>query len=440
MKWFSASNKYWILFLLIVSMISLTVTFLFVGCRDSTLPPNAVLISIDTLRSDHLGAYGYPLGYTGTLDRLAWMGTINSNTKTSIPQTTPAHASLLTGLYPANHGSRHNAFAIHSEIPVLPELLSSQGYHTGGFVSHFLLAPARSGLDRGFQTYEFVDHQAEMAKKHKGGPFPLLSNLYLKADEVNNSAIPWIKNVLEPFFIFLHYYDCHKPYGPPAPFCFIEELPEYDRELAGIDRAIRKILSQIALSNRLSNTIIHVIADHGESLGEHNYTGHGHHLYFPSINIPWISIDFRQRPSQTIDTRLSIIIDLVPTLCSQMGFDLTWKPDGQDLESSEGSRVAFSESASTWNNEPGKRIFSVRDSRYTLISGPTSGKKELFLTSQDPGELHNLYEMEPEIRDQLLSELSIWLKFDTEGIEDPEENLDPHTIRALKALGYLDVP
>ncbi len=409
------------------------------SCHTFEEPADVLLISIDTLRSDHLGAYGYPEGYTPFLDRLARTGTLFRNVISAIPQTTPSHATLLTGLYPHHHGSRDNAIAIRNDVETIPEMLKNAGYSTAGFAAHFLLAPERSGLHRGFTEYKYVDHQKKHDTHRKKGPFPLITNEYLPADQVNKNVLTWIETTVAPFFLFVHYYDCHKPYQPQKPFNQMTDLSLYDRELASVDSAIVTVFSALSARGFTKNLIVHMLADHGESLGEHNYTGHGKYLYYPSMEIPWIFRDFKDPGQGRIITEMVGNVDLVPTLLARLNLPTPVKSDGRNVlnPSDSDTLYAFSESGSNWKAEPKKRIYSVRDGNNTLIAGLNSGDRELYDRGLDPGETVNRHDFQSQDTLRMEKQLQEWLMQDHGTVPDPAEILDADTIRALQALGYM---
>ncbi|MCD4653564.1 sulfatase [bacterium] len=397
---------------------------------------NVVLVSIDTLRSDHLGAWGFPGGYSPTLDRLAFRGLIRETMFTVIPHTTPAHASLLTGLYPVNHGSRDNAFAIRNDVPTIAEIMKLAGYNTAGSVGHFLLSGKTSGFDRGFDAYWSPPEPDSQPHKKANGKtvFPLATNAFRPWKNVNSHASQWLKTVQEPYFLFLHYYECHGPYSPPVPWNKIEGLHLYDGEIAGINCAISNILHMLTDRGTLDTTEIIVTADHGESLGEHGYQGHGYHLYYPSMSIPWIT--WGGKGFNGIWMGISRIMDIMPTILAHREMPVPLKLDGK-AESSDVKNI-FGESPSLYAGEPQRRIRSIRNSRYLLINRKNTDNTELYHTRDDPAELNNMFKEIPLKTKLLMSQLTEWTDADTAKVLRPEEQLDPGVLDALKALGYLD--
>jgi len=396
---------------------------------------NVVLISIDTLRSDHLGAWGFPDGYSPTMDRMALRGLIRQSMFTVIPHTTPAHASLLTGLYPVHHGSRDNAFAIRKDVATLAETMKIAGYYTMGSVGHFLLSGKTSGFDRGFDSYWSPEEPTNQPQTLKNGKriYPLISNAFKPWKDVNRPVAQWLKTVQEPYFMFIHYYECHAPYKPENPYGKIRHLHPYDAEIAGVDKAVYNVVSMLSAAGTLDKTEIIVTADHGESLGEHGFQGHGYHLYYPSMGTPWIT--WGGRGYSGIRTNLSRILDIMPTILAHRDIPLPFNLDGK--ADSSGVRKVYGETPSLYPGEPQRRIRSIRNYRYLYINHKNAGKKQLYCTEEDPAELTNVADTLPLVSNLLTDQLSEWTDADKATVLRPEKELSPNVLNALKALGYL---
>ncbi len=398
-------------------------------------PKNIVLISIDTLRANRLGAYGHPDGYTPTMDRLAALGHIQKTAYTVMPHTTPAHASMLTGLYPYKHGSRDNAIAINDDVTTLADILSEHGYSTAGSVGHFLLSAETSSFDSGFDDFRApAEPGMEVVYTDNGDAlYPVVPNDFRPWRRVNRYARNWLSSVSKPWFLFLHYYECHAPYEPENPWKQINDLHPYDGEIAGIDRAIDDVLRMISLHNDLSNTEVIITSDHGESLGEHGYTGHGINLHTQSMHIPWISTG---NPEKTgVQTGLRQIMDIKPTILADRNIPVPAGLDG--VPDTETVNLAFGESPSLYPDEPQRRIRSVRDGEFTLIHHRNAGISELFKLETDPAEKHNAADRFHVRKQQLTTRLDRFVENDTHDLHDPEEVLRPEVKDALRALGYL---
>ena len=245
---------------------------------------NVLLITIDTLRSDRVGAFGGPANLTPTLDRLAASGLRFTRAYSSAPLTLPSHTSILTAVSPPVHGIRTNGlFRLGANLPTLATVLKAAGYRTGAFVGAFVL-DARFGLNRGFDVYD--DRYGE---KHAGGD---TDDAERRAEEVIKPATAWIlgntnpKSQIPNPFAWVHLYDPHEPYRAPEPYA--SQHAPYDAEVAYTDAMVGRMLADLEAAHRLDRTLVVVAADHGESLGEHGERSHGVFAHEPTLRVPWI--------------------------------------------------------------------------------------------------------------------------------------------------------
>jgi len=236
--------------------------------------PNILLVTIDTLRADHLGSYGASPGSTPALDALASEGIRFENAISPVPLTRPAHASLLTGLYPPEHGIRDNLPAkLDSSIPTLATRLEAAGYHTAAFVGSFLLGRG-SGLEAGFDV--FRDGSAAGAGDLIG------SKAERRAEEVASEALEYLSTARAPFFLWVHFYDPHAPYDPPGAFAG----EGYSGEIAYTDSQVGRLVDRLRSRGLLDSTLVVVTADHGEGLGDHGEDEHGALVYQETLRVP----------------------------------------------------------------------------------------------------------------------------------------------------------
>src|SRR3954447_6419398 len=254
--------------------------------RAAVRPASILLISIDTLRADHVGAYGYAAGQTPALDALARRGLRFTHASTVTPLTLPAHASLMTGTFPVWHGVRDNgSFYIAEDQVTLAEALRARGYRTGGFVGAYVL-DHRWGIGQGFDRY-FDDFDLSHFQMAAG-----LDAAQRPGSEVVDHALTWLgENRDRPFFAWVHLYDPHSPYVPPEPYR--SRFPAtmqgaYDGEVATADAQVGRLIESLRASGDLDNTIVVVVGDHGESLGEHGEQQHGFFVYEAAMHIPLI--------------------------------------------------------------------------------------------------------------------------------------------------------
>src|SRR5216684_7800546 len=247
---------------------------------------NVLLVTIDTLRVDRVGAFGGSPGLTPTLDRLAREGLRLTRAYASAPLTLPSHASILTGMSPPRHGVRANGlFRLGPELPTLATVLKAAGYRTGAFVGAFVL-DARFGLNRGFDEYD--DRYGE---KHAGDP---ADGAERRGEEVIKPALAWINQQSNQqsaignlqWFAWVHLYDPHEPYRAPQPYA--SQHDPYDAEVAYADAMVGKLLADLRSAGQLDHTLVIVAADHGESLGEHGERTHGVFVYDVTMRVPVI--------------------------------------------------------------------------------------------------------------------------------------------------------
>ena len=273
---------------------------------EPAAPPSVVLLTLDTTRSDHLGAYGAEGANTPVLDDLATRGVRYARAIAPSPLTLPAHASLLTGLDPPEHGVRDNGVAVlPADLPTLATTLSQRGYATGAFVASRVL-DRRFGLDRGFDVYG--DRMTAELIGQYGYP-------ERDAGAVTGAALAWTSQLPagKPYFLWVHYYDPHAPYQPPG----MRTGSEHDRyaaEIAYVDREIGRLLANLPAGERL----VAAVGDHGEMLGEHGESGHGIFLYRAALEVPMIlagpGIPAGTVVEETVATRR-----LAPTLLRLLG-------------------------------------------------------------------------------------------------------------------------
>ncbi|HYN20281.1 MAG TPA: sulfatase-like hydrolase/transferase [Thermoanaerobaculia bacterium] len=302
------------------------------GCSrtETTAAPvasNLVLITLDTVRADRLGCYGYAKAETPWLDRLAQEGVRFAQASAAVPLTLPSHSSLFSGLLPPHHGLRNNGAGSFPEgTPTLATVLSSQGYRTGAFLGAFVL-DRRFGLSRGFQTY---DDEIERAPG---------ASVVLEAErpgrEVMDRALAWLEQEdPRPFFLWVHLYDAHAPYVPPSPQRERHAGRPYDGEIAAVDEQVGRLLKVLESRGLAGSTVVAVASDHGEALGEHGELTHGLLLYEPTLRVPVLLRGPGLPAGRTIETPVSLV-DLGPTLAGLLGKSLSAPAsgalDGRDL-------------------------------------------------------------------------------------------------------------
>ena len=398
-------------------------------------PLNVLLISVDTLRADRLGSYGHKAAQTPVLDQLAAQGVRFSQVMTVAPLTLPAHASLLTGTFPTYHGVRDNGqFYLGDEQITLAEILRGRGYRTAGFVGAFVL-DRRWGIAQGFDTYvdEFDLSKYQLAAGIDAAQRP--------ANEVVDRALSWLRQDLDhPFFAWVHLYDPHAPYD--APDAIASRFPRdahgaYDAEVAFTDAQIGRLLE--GLGDARDHTIIVVVGDHGESLGEHEEQQHGFFIYDAVTQVPLIVSGVpRARPS-VVNGQVRIV-DVMPTILAALeiagpsanqGTSLLPAIEGAKLE----ERLGFAESWYPRFHYGWSELTAVRDGRYKFIAAP---RRELYDTQTDPNETRNIATENPNLADALQRALDdVRRRTGNDLKTQAPQAVDPEVEERLRALGYV---
>ena len=287
---------------------------------------NLLLITLDTVRADRLGAYGYAGVETPNLDRLASEGVRFAEAGSPVPLTLPAHATILSGLLPPRHGVRNNGAERFPEEPAtLATRLAAAGYRTGAFIGAFVL-DRRFGLGRGFDRYDDEIPRERAADLDAERPGRV----------VTDRALAWLSEKSEkPFFAWVHLYDAHAPYAPPEPFRTLYADRPYDGEIAEVDAQVGRLLAELDRLGIAGRTVVVVVGDHGEALGEHGELTHGLLLYEPSLHVPLLLRAPGVLPTGwVVETPVSLV-DLAPTLAGLLDCPLSAKTDrpldGRDL-------------------------------------------------------------------------------------------------------------
>lgn len=396
-----------------------------------------LLVSIDTCRADYLGCYGYQGAITPHVDALAGESLLFAKVLSPVPITLPAHCSILTGCYPPGHGVHDNmTYRLAEGKTTLAEILKEQGYTTAAVTGAFVL-DSQFGLSQGFTDYDDRLEQSASA-----GVADLNQR---RAGEVTARAVQWIdQHHAEPFFLFLHYYDPHVPYDPPAPFAerFADNL--YAGEIAYADHCIGQVLDRLKALERYEETLIILTADHGEGLGEHDEAGHDFFIYGSTVNVPLIVKLPGTREPLRIEDFVSLT-DIVPTILGALGQPIPPHVDGEDLSDYQESRRAggmerelFCESLTPTAYACSPLLGIVMD-RWKYIEAP---RPELYDLLQDPQEICNLADEDPTRADYMCRQLQARL---VEITADPQETaeterrgaLDPAAQERLASLGYL---
>ena len=393
---------------------------------------NVLLVTIDTLRADHVGAYGSPLGLTPTLDRLAKEGLRFDVAHAHVPMTLPSHTTIMTGLYPPANGVRDNgAFRFDRTRPTLASALGAAGYRTAAFIGSFVL-DARFGLNAGFDLYD----------DRLNGSSANLDVVQRTAEQVLAPAYDWITtqgSALDdrPWFVWAHLYDPHEPYTPPEPFASRYSQDPYSGEIAYADQALGRFLDRLrAAGPALERTLIVIASDHGESLGEHGERTHGLFAYEATLRVPLIAwAPAVLKPA--VSAAPARLVDLAPTVLDLVGVATPANLDGRSLRAAApgddpGSYFEALNANLTRNWAPLKGMLH---GRRKLIDLPIP---ELYDLAADPGEQHNIYAARRDEARDLESRLD---RLAGSGAAPPTPvPIDPDADARLRSLGYIVRP
>ena len=384
-----------------------------------------ILISIDTLRADHLPLYGYAAGSTPVLDRLAQTSLVFDDVYSQCPLTLPSHTSLLTGLLPFHHGVLDNiGYAVKADQATLASRLHDAGYATGGAVSAYVLRH-QTGIHRGF---DFFDDAIEVA-----GTGESLSDTQRDGRVTVDRLSAWIDgHAGEKLFAFLHLYEPHTPYAPPPAHAMAQP---YDGEIAYADELVGRFLDRLTARNIVDRAVVAIVSDHGEGLGDHGEAEHGVFLYREALHVPWIL----RLPRGTFGgVRVSGavgLIDVAPTLLDLVGVTHSDMRDGQSMIAAPPARRAPERTVYAETRYPRfhfgwSDLTSAVDGRYQYIRAP---RGELYDMASDPGERTNL----AGTKQSAAASLDAWLARTTAGaaIVQPSET-DRDARERLRALGY----
>ncbi len=436
---------------------------------------NIILISIDTLRPDHLGCYGYGRNTSPAIDALAKKGAVFLNTVSTTSWTLPAHMSLLTGTDITVHGVKNDGISLHHSIPTLAEILQENGYSTAAFCSSPYLNPA-FGFDRGFDVYHntdletnefpdtiFLEDRDKWQQVHEDITSPRIEHL----------AVDWLeKHQKEPFFLFLHFWDPHFDFIPPPPydtlfdpdyqgsvtslhFMFNKDIHEgmdprdlahiialYDGEIASTDFHLGRIIDRLRELGLFDRTLIVVTGDHGEEFFEHGNKGHRITLYDETVRIPLVVVlPGRDLRGMKIVQQAGII-DIAATILDYLGLPVRPPMQGHSL-------LPFLEGKAP--NEVNPQLLELEDTlralrtnQYKLLFNLDHRETTILDLEKDPRETHN----------HLITSLTGWAEANRDfyrrleadraleeeyrrGETGQEVTLSEEQIERLKALGYI---
>jgi arylsulfatase A-like enzyme/Tfp pilus assembly protein PilF len=411
------------------------------GASAPAAGPSLLLVTIDTLRADHLASYGYEAVETPHLDRLARGGVRFDQVATTAPLTLPAHASIFSGQYPHHHGVRDNLnFPLAGETTTLAEVLRAVGFATGGFYGASVL-DLRTGLGRGFETY--------LGPAGGGSVTPAQPTLQVerRGEAVVADALPWIAAQSGRFFAWVHLFDPHAPYSPPAPFLERYAGRGYDGEVAYSDHVVGSLMAGLEALGRAADTIVVVAADHGEGLGDHGEQFHSALIYDSTVRVPLILWAPERLPAGRVVGGQASVVDLLPTTLALLGVEdpQADRRDGADLRPlinapDAPGRPAYVESLTPFLQLGWGELRALRTADFKYIAAP---RPELYGLRADAGESDDLIDREPRRAADLAARLA-----EIVGGDDVDDMVPgggfvdvggEARLRELQALGYVTV-
>ncbi len=407
-------------------VVSLSFALLLGGCGQAPRP-DVVLITIDTLRPDALG-WVAGTNETPAIDALAGEGFTFPLAVSPVPLTLPSHVSILTGLVPRRHGVRDNGQILARSVPTLAERLSAAGYRTGAFISGYPLR-RMFGLDRGFDSYR-DDLATRPDGRWQDRP----------AADTTALALEWLRGVkkkdaTQPFFLWVHYYDPHTPYEPPARFARPGPRGAYDGEVAAVDHAIGFLRRGLAEAFATRPRLLVLVGDHGESLGEHGEATHGFFIYDSTTAVPLL-FHGEGLVSRGTSAAAARLVDVAPTILDRLGLAPLPETDGESLAALWQGRPfevgpALIESRQPFYGYGWAPLTAWRTAQAKWIEAP---QPELYDLARDAGERENLAGKDPrgdELRRALANELK------KPALARSEVSDNPEVAAALRSLGYV---
>ena len=405
--------------------------------------PNIILITLDTTRADRMGFLGSARGLTPNLDALARDGVIFTRAYSHAPITTVSHATILTGTYPQFNRVNDFGVPLSPKLPSLPDSLHKNGYHTGAFVGSLILDPldgTAPGFDRGFDVYDAGFHP----RRHGADRYKSVER---RAQDVLTHALSWLSHLENgPFFLWIHLYDAHDPYDPPASFKQKYSSEPYDGEIAYTDSEVGRLFGELKKHHLYDETMIAVMADHGESLGAHGENTHGIFLYDETIHVPLvIKLPLNRSAGTQVETR-AVLADVAPTMLTAAGLKVPSEMQGQALlslakpgskaQKSAEDRPAYAETDYPHRGFGWSSLRALRSGKYLYILAP---EPELYNQAADPEAALNLAATTKVIADTLAAQLQDFRTKTSQTLVDLAKP-DPEQMQKLQALGYVTSP
>ncbi len=430
--------------------------------RSQTRRPDILLISVDTLRADHLSSYGYEKNTSPFLDRLFAASVLFTDARTVVPLTGPAMTSMLTSLHPHQHGATRNGLPMRENLVSFTRILARRGWRTAAFVANWTLKPELSGLAPHFDTYEAI-----LNRKRWFG----MAKSEATAEDVSEAAFDWLDDHLDgeaggdpvrPFLLWVHYVEPHAPYklrreylkqiGVGTGAAFSARL-RYDSEIAFIDDHIAGFIERYQERVGKRDTLLVFVSDHGESLGNHGYWGHGRHVYDVTLRVP-MAVQWREVLEPRKVDAPAVILDLAPTILSLLGLPkpeffegFDWAPVLAGEAVPPAGRATYYQ-AHRSAVQPKEDRVRLREKGLLEVARVENGRKEIYRVTN---RRRRIFELERDanellslapLRSDPTPELAAWMTEVREGLartdELPLPTLSDEDLEALRALGYID--
>ncbi len=399
--------------------------------------PNVIVVTIDTLRPDHLGCYGSKLSETPNIDALARAAARFTQAYTPVPITLPAHTAIFMGSYPMATGMHDfSGNRLPPNGVTLARVLREHGYTTAAFIGSAVL-DSRFGLNQGFETY--FDH-FDFSRLDETN----LDQMERRGDLVADEALHWLRlNPRQPFFLWVHLYDPHHPYTPPEPYATRFRAHPYDGEIAFADAQFGRLVSFLKDRGLFSSSVVVLAGDHGEGLGEHGEKTHGFFVYNSTIHVPLL-IKLPDAAPRVIADEVSLV-DVMPTVLQALGLSIPASVQGRSLLGQVLGRPSSSASqlyAESYLPLLHFRWSPLRSFQWHGLKYIDAPRPELYDTRADAQELKNLFKerqsLAHELHDRLYSAMRRYTPTVASG-EGEKELTDPALLERLKSLGYVAV-
>jgi arylsulfatase A-like enzyme len=437
--------------------------------------PNVILIAVDTLRADHLSAYGYQASTTPTFDRLASDGTRFAKAYAQASWTRPSFGTIFTSLYPSSHRAIHKADALPDAVVTLAEVMQGAGYQTVGFANNINVAPL-FGFQQGFDQYVFLEpefffgatesaaqltiyNQLRLIRERFISKKKWVENYYQPADVVSKHGLDWLaaRDPQRPFFMFLHYMEPHDPYfvhpyngeayarvaNPnPDPSLADKYRAAYDGAIKFLDDELAKLFAELKKQGLYDESLIVLTADHGEEFHEHGGWWHGTTLYDEQLAVPLLIKAPKGGPSGIVNDHVVSSLDIAPTIIATAGLavpkTMIGKALGLGADAGAPRDHAFAESELEGNSLQAYRSGGMKVIHANPGNPRGLPEHQLFDVASDPGEQKDLISTQSEVANKLTADMcTVQSHAESIAVQSTGTSIDAASEERLRALGYV---